>query len=170
MRHLIDAVRRSVQEKNWYAALTGALTLPDVASRLDGRTGWPRDQYGDWFNDYLRPTYTRILGNTPPPHIFLSGGDCYALRCAYLHEGDFDLAGHGAAEVLDRFEFVEIPGVIRHMNVMENQALGTSVLQLQVSLFCEEICQGVERWLSARGADVAVAAALARLPEIQVTI
>jgi hypothetical protein len=169
MQHLVDAVRRSVLNRNWYAALTGALALPDIASRLDGRRGRPRDKYIRWFNDYLKKNYRRPIGGRKKPHVFMTGGDCYALRCAYLHEGDFDLAGHDVAEVLDRFEFVEPPGVVRHMNMGVNEA-GVTVLQLQVSLFCEEICEGVERWLKAKATRPRVAKALAHLPEIRLTI
>jgi hypothetical protein len=34
MRHLIERVRASVKEKNWYAALATALMLPDVCRNL----------------------------------------------------------------------------------------------------------------------------------------
>jgi hypothetical protein len=117
MRHLVDAVRRSVREQNWYAALAGALTLPDIAARLDGRNGG-RSRYISWFNDYLGPTYTQPIGPQPGrTHVYLSGDDCYALRCAYLHEGEFDVTSHKVHDALDRFQFLapNPQGNVRHM-------------------------------------------------------
>jgi hypothetical protein len=159
MQHLVDAVRHSVREKNWYAALTGALALPDIAGWLDGRPGGSRARFASWFNDYLLPKYTHAPGGIT--HVFLSGDDCYALRCTYLHEGDFDILGQPAQNVLERFHFVaSASGKMMHCNQI-NQ-----ILQLQVDLFCEEICSAVEDWLRARGSDPAVAGALAALPQI----
>lgn len=161
MQHLIDAVRRSVQEKNWYAALSGALALPDIAGKLDGRPGGSQARFVSWFNDYLLPKYTIQVSNLPEPEVYLPGKDRYALRCAYLHEGDFDITGHSARDVLERFHFVvPLRGDTIHLNKF------MLALNLQVDCFCEEICAAVEGWLRARSADPAVAAALARLPRI----
>lgn len=164
MNHLIEAVRRSVQEKNWYAALTGALALPDIAGKLDGLSGGSEARYVAWFDRYLTPTYTTIVGGSQ--HVFLCGNDCYALRCAFLHLGDFDLMGQTARRVLTRFEFVEPPARRLHLNHSDNLVPGVSSLQVQISFFCEEICMGVEKWLAARATDPTVSAALAKLPVI----
>jgi hypothetical protein len=167
MQHLLDAVRRSVREKNWYAALAGALTLPDIAAYLDQRPGG-RSRFISWCEDYLTPTYTTTLAGVQ--HVFLSGKDCYALRCAYLHSGDFDITAQDAQDVLSRFEFLaQESGMICHRNQYTNLQTSVSVLQLQVCNFCEEVCEAVERWLAARATDPAVAAALAQLPLIHMT-
>jgi len=157
MKHLVDAVRRSIREKNWYAALTGALALPDIAGWLDGRPGGSKVRFVSWFNDYLLPKYTSVMDG----HVFLSGDDCYALRCAYLHAGDFDILAQPARKVLERFHFVaSVSDKMMHCNQF-NQ-----ILQLQVDLFTEEVCSAVEEWLRMRGPDPAVATALAALPQI----
>ncbi len=164
MRPFIDAVRQAVTQQNWYAALVGALTLPDIAARLDGRPGRSGPRYASWFNDYLRSAYTSTNPFDPAPHVFLSGGDCYALRCAFLHQGDFDIAGQHAREVLDRFHFwAPDPGLGVRVHCNQHG----STLQLQVSCFCEDVCCAVEAWILARGADPAVAAAIAAMPRIQ---
>jgi len=167
MRHLVDSVRQSIRDKNWYAALAGALSLPDIAGHLDGRTE-RKTRYTSWFDDYVSPTYTRTLAGSR--HVFLSGSDCYALRCAYLHLGDFDITEMSAREVLSRFEFLaQESGMICHRNQYTNVATGIAVLQLQVGNFCEEMCQAVEQWFAVRGANPDVAAAIARLPLILTT-
>jgi hypothetical protein len=164
MQHLIDAVRHAIQEKNWYAALATALTMPDIAGKLDGRTGGSQARFVTWFNDYMRPKYTDLIGSgvSQKSHVFLSGNDCYALRCAYLHQGEFDITTQKAKDVLDHFKFVApFPGRLIHRNQTNN------VLQLQVDVFCEEMCAAVDEWLRARGADPSVAATLVALPQIE---
>jgi len=168
MTHLVEAVRRSITEKNWYAALAGALLLPDVAARIDGRPGQSGARFAAWFDDYLLPAYTVSLPDGP--EIFLSGNDCYALRCAYLHEGDFDIFGQSARNLLDRFHFVvQVSGMSQHCNLVVNNSTvpPTKVLQLRVDRFCEDVCAAVEKWLQARGSDPSVQAAIARLPWIE---
>lgn len=67
-----------------------------------------------------------LVGDTS----FLNGGDCYALRCAVLHEGSDDIVEQRAREALERFEFYEpAPGLRMHCN-----QIGVR-LQLQVDLF-----------------------------------
>jgi hypothetical protein len=159
MLHLVDTVRQAVRERNWYAALMVSLTLPDIAARLDGRTGGSRARFVSWYDDYLRPTYT--THHPRGQYVRLSGGDLYSLRCAYLHEGDFDTTGQAAQGILERFHFL-IPG--RFLSIH-----GTRMdrsMALQVDTFCEEVCAAVESWLRARGSDPTVSAAVWRLPQI----
>jgi hypothetical protein len=59
--------------------------------------------------------------------------------------------------------------MICHRNEITNPTIPVVILQLQVSCFCEEVCAAVENWLNARAAHPTVAAALARLPLVQVT-
>lgn len=75
-------------------------------------------------------------------HVFLSGDDAYALRCAYLHEGGSDITYQKARKALHDFLFVEPPG---QGSVHCNQS--NSSLQLQVDKFCADICDGAQTWL-----------------------
>jgi hypothetical protein len=166
MQHLIDSVRRSIAETNWYATLCGALTLPDVAAKVDGRPkrdSQKKHRYATWFDDYIGPKYKRFNRWTSTLDVFLSGDDCYALRCAFLHEAEFDITGQSAQLVLERFEFTApiAPGSSMHLN----KSRGT-VLQLQVDVFGEDICLATEEWLAKRGNDPAVAQAISSLPKI----
>lgn len=104
MRRFVDAVRSAVAEESWYGALAMALTLPDICSKLeepDARGS--RARYVRWYDEYLRPTYTARVGPERREHVFLSGADCYALRCSYLHEGSAEIGLQRAREALDRF-------------------------------------------------------------------
>lgn len=78
-------------------------------------------------------------------HVRLSGADCYALRCAYLHQGDMDIEGQPAQEYIDKFVF-EIPKTsFMHNNLSWGQ--DGMKIYLQVDIFCNDILLGIEQWL-----------------------
>ena len=162
MQHLVDAVRQSIADSNWYAALTVALTLPDIAARLDGRSGRSGERYVSWFNDYLLKKYTVAYSPTESS-VFLNGKDCYALRCAFIHEGDFEITSQPIRNVLNDFKFVMPSGGSRHNNLYD---MSNVSLELQVDNFCGEICDAVEEWLAANLSNQSIAAKLDSLPKI----
>lgn len=144
MEHLTNAVRQAVDQRNWYAALGLALTFPDICGLVEGTQRDSRKRYIRWCNEYLTPQYTHQIGADRQEHVFLSGKDCYALRCAVLHEGSDEIINQAAQEALESFRFVAPTlGFYIHNNQEDAQ------LQLQVDVFCLDICRGVERWMEA---------------------
>jgi hypothetical protein len=97
--------------------------------------------------------------------VLLNGDDCYALRCAYLHLGDFDISEQRARDVVSRFVFIEPRrGGIIHLNPYPD-----GMLQLQVDLFCDAVCDAVARWLTSPIATAPdVAARIQALPRVLV--
>ncbi|MFJ4026010.1 hypothetical protein ACIPWF_00860 [Paenarthrobacter sp. NPDC089989] len=150
MKHLVDSVRSSLALENWYAALSLALTLPDICGRLESPELRSQRRYVQWCKTYLEPKYT--APGSSGARLFLSGKDCYALRCAVLHEGQDDIVDQRAKEALGSFAFTTpFPGVFMHCNQVDNK------LQLQVDRFCLDICAGVDAWMkevSGRRSDV----------------
>ena len=161
MQHLVDSVRQSLASNNHYAALFQAIALPDIAAKLDGRTGGSKARYVAWFNEYLLHKYQSHIGQNETLHVFLSGNDCYALRCAMLHEGEFDITSQRARNVLESFQFV----VPKGGNYMHNNQYQCA-LQLQVDVFAEDICSAVEDWMQTRAADPDVSRRIAEMPRI----
>jgi hypothetical protein len=139
MDHLCNAVESALSTSNWYAALMVALALPDIAARVDDPTKPSSARYVEWVETYLCPHYTRpVAGHV---HKFLSGGDCYALRCAFVHEGGDDVTHHRAAKALDKFQLLAPrPGLRVHCNQTNNK------LQLQVDIFCRDILAATRAW------------------------
>ena len=119
-----------------------ALALPDICAKLENPAEkGTQKRYVDWFNRFLAAPYEKVVGGQP--HTFLSGVDLYALRCAYLHEGNFDISAQRAREILKSYVFVSTPpGIVVHRNHINN------VLQLQVDILCEEVCVAVEAWMA----------------------
>ena len=146
MQNLLAAVRQSCSQQNWYGGLYMSLTLPDICAKLQEPSSKESGKrYREWFDRYLKPAYKSEFHG--PGFHFLSGGDCWALRCSLLHEGSDEISGQKSREVLSRFKFTT-QGV--HLGMMED------VLVLNVTMFCNEVCAAVEGWLK----DVANSAAI----------
>lgn len=163
MRHLVAAVRAAVEERNWYAALALALTLPDIAGRLESPGEGSQRRYVAWCDRFLVPRYTHPVGADRREHTFLSGRNCYALRCALLHEGSDAIDDQPAREALESFVFLGKPmnGSMVHCNQSDGK------LQLQADIFCEDLCKGVEAWLDTVSVLPDVQARMAALMEVK---
>ena len=144
MQRYTKAIEKSLQDENWYAALSLALALPDICANVCSPTEGSKTRYVRWYNQYMLLKYTGYIGPNKEEHIFLCGEDCYALRCALLHEGSDDISEQRAQKVLEEFNFVVPPsGWTVHKNQSNNS------LQLQVDIFCRDVCSSVNSWLAA---------------------
>lgn len=152
MHDLANALETAVTERNWYGALFMALALPDICGHLEN-PGEKSSQkrYEQWFDIYVAPKYRHRVGAGQTLHEFLSSSDCYALRCAMLHEGSDKIMGQRARQALERFHFTEPPpsGSV-HCNQVNN------ILQLQVDIFCQDTLSGLRDWLNYAKADPAI--------------
>lgn len=140
MERFTRAIEKSIESENWYAALTLALTIPDIC----GQISYPelrgpfnsKKRYIKWFDRYMLHHYESPFHGEE--FTFMSGGDCYALRCALLHEGRDDITSQKARrDVLSKITFSTTGSHRCHIN-------GILILNLQA--FCSEICQGVKSW------------------------
>lgn len=155
MDHLTQAVESALQQENWYAALSLSLTLPDICSKIDEPDVPTSQRFPRWVDEYFTPGYTRMMPSYSPErgaykeeHVFLSGRDFYALRCAVLHEGSDSILNQRAREALESFTFVAPqPGLVVHRNQAGAQ------LQLQVDKFCADVCDAVSLWTAQMPVD-----------------
>jgi len=92
---------------------------------------------------YLSNKYTHEVEPYREKDVFLSGEDCYALRCSLLHEGADVISHQRCRKVLDSFLFLTTNSHCNYCNVN-----GHTFLQLDVNRFCKDICDSVEVWLS----------------------
>jgi hypothetical protein len=157
MKQFTSAIRSSLSSQNWYAALFLALATPDICAKLETpSSGISGPRYMAWFDRYLRSIYTiEIMGRQT---VFMTAGDCWALRCSLLHEGSDDIGEQRAKETLSRFRFTTVGS---HRIRIEQ------VLVLNVSLFCEEFCQAVESWSKDVASNRSVRDRIASMVEIQ---
>lgn len=139
MKNLIESIQKALKERNFYAALYLALTLPDICGKITSPSAHSKDRYIKWFDHYLSKQYSG----------FLTGNDCYALRCAALHEGNENITEQDARSGdLEYFVFLEAGPHCNHCRVNSE-----SFLQLNVEKFCQDIITGVERWLEATDSE-----------------
>jgi len=136
MDRFVQSIENSVKTENWYAALVLVLTIPDICGWVETPIVGSQKRYEAWFEKYLLPTYKSPFHGSD--FTFLSGSDCYALRCAFLHEGTDEILRQRARDVVSRFAFSTTGS---HRCMFEN------VLLLNVQMFCAEVCAGTRQWI-----------------------
>ena len=136
MQQFVAAIRQSLQTENWHAALFLSLAMPDICAKLEEpASGNAGPRYRFWFDRYLASVNKiNIMGHEV---IFMTAGDCWALRCSLLHEGSDDVGEQRARETVSQFRFTTMG---MHRIKIEK------VLVLNVATFCEEVCHAVEAW------------------------
>lgn len=136
MERFVQSIENSVKTENWYAALVMSLAIPDICGWLETPNVGSQKRYEAWFERYLLPNYKSPFHG--PEFTFLSGSDCYALRCALLHEGTDEVLRQRAREVVTRFAF---------STTGSHRCMFESVLLLNVQSFCAELCAGTRQWI-----------------------
>jgi len=171
MEHLVRGVRDAVQKQSWYAAAALALTLPDACGAVEQPgPGRSRDRYIRWADRWTRSYFSNPIGK-----VFLSGHDLFALRCAFLHEGDLmtnpdapQAPDDSSAmfEVLNRVTFygADIP-VVPARTMTKSGSDRTTGYGVGVAEFCEWICAAVESWLAEARTNSTLAARIERLAQ-----
>ncbi len=143
MQHLLNSVESALAQRNYYAALAMALTLPDIIGWVKDPSECSKRRCVKWFDAYMAKKYHRPAKINMTEKQFLSGSDFYALRCAYLHEGRDEILEQRARSVLESFQFVVPPeSWTVHCNSVND------TLQLQVDVFCREILAGIRDCLA----------------------
>jgi hypothetical protein len=145
MKTFIGSIRLAVTNKNWYGALIISLILPDICGHVEFPNKSTNKRYPEWFDKYVLKKYEIGDCYQQGGTIFMSGNDCYALRCALFHEGHQDLRTQRASKRLQKIHFV-----VPNENKKNRHKLNFSniELQLEVDKFCLDICSGAEEWLA----------------------
>lgn len=142
MDNLRKALESAIANKNWYAALFIALSIPDICGYLEYPTAKSQERYERWFGKHMLNKYSSFDNLNKSVYTFLSPSDCYALRCVLLHQGSDNITEQSARDTLDRFHFIEPPpNAVIHLNQINN------ILQLQVDIFCKDILNGLAKWI-----------------------
>ncbi|SWF03469.1 Uncharacterised protein [Klebsiella pneumoniae] len=172
MQRFVDSIRKAVKDENWFAAIFMALAMPDVCGNLeDPGEGDVGRKYRKWFNQYLKSKYDheneweRRLAIDPSTAKALmdnaqkdvraqeyineqktkkiersqnfTAQDCYKFRCACLHAG-MAKSQRGPINLTPPMS----NGGIVHKMVVNGD------LQLQIDIFCEDVCKAVEEWMN----------------------
>lgn len=126
MQDIIAAVKKSLEEGNYYSALFLIITLPSICGALESDNGEDSPtKYIGWYDRYI-------------DDLALKGNDCYALRCSLLHQGRSTHRSSSFSRVVFTFP-------IPSRNVFHNNQMN-GVLNLDIPLFCERLLKATEKW------------------------
>ena len=141
----LDNVQACLSAGIYYAALVTALTVPEICAALESEGGWGGHQkYKNWYQDYLGSKYPDL---TPD--------DCYALRCSVLHQGKLGRPNMQYSRVI-----FTVPN--RQNNVFHNNLINDA-LNLDMTMFCNDIIDAAQAWYEAKKDDTFVVANLPNL-------
>lgn len=89
MKNKIKEIRIALDSGAYLPALALSLTLPDICGQIEYPKYKAGKRYIDWYNKYVKPLH--FIKDNDMPHSQFDGKMCYALRCAFLHSGNFEL-------------------------------------------------------------------------------
>ena len=136
MEELISSIEKSLEFENWNATLAVALIISDICGKIDEpKEKSSKVRYVKWFDQYIKRSFwlQESCGSA-----MMSGGDCYAIRCAFLHEFSDNLEGHKARRILSSYKFYKKMN-FRRFSERPNGFL----LEMGVGEFCNIMCIGV---------------------------
>lgn len=92
----INEINQAIRYELYNCALSLALTLPDICGKVEFPNEFsPGKRYKDWFSLYAVPNFTVEASKLPSSEIasytWLSAEECWALRCAFLHAGNYNM-------------------------------------------------------------------------------
>lgn len=147
----VKDIRRALKDKCYFAALSLALTLPDICGRVEFPNKSVTEGYIGWYDRYIGEQMARenLSGHTP----YLSGEVVYNLRNTFLHQGSPVIVGEKVKErcnQVDRFILVLGDGTIIHSMAMtvQTQDVIVRTLYVDVTYLCSCICSNAERYYS----------------------
>lgn len=164
MKRFTGAGRQAVEAKNWYAALSMALIIPDICGSLeDPGPSKSQKRYERWCRKWLEPEFTLPVGSTHTLHVFLSAEDVYQARNSIIHSGQAEIE-EKRRDTIDRFEFFSDGS---HLNYVGGGRVNgvplPRFLQLRVDMFCETVFDAAERWDAEVANDEAIQTEKAKL-------
>lgn len=125
--HLI-AIKKDVESQNYYSALFLTIALPSICGALESVDGLDtKTKYIAWYDHYVKD-------------LFLTGSDCYKLRCSLLHQASTVNSESSLVRVV--FTFPVASGNTFHNNIING------ALNLDVPLFCSELVRATDEWIS----------------------
>ncbi len=131
MEEFLEQIDASCKIGHFYLALFCCLALPDICGAISSDDGISKShRYKEWFDAYVASKYE---GN-------FDGSDCYAFRCAALHQGRSDHKNLNYSRIV----FLIPSGTNRshmHNNVL-NDALNLDVIE-----FCHDMVTAVRTWM-----------------------
>jgi hypothetical protein len=145
MHQIINDIKSTLSSNNYYSSIISCLCLIDICASIEfEKENSSKDRFVNWFNKYLLDKYEHKIGCPSKLHTFLSGADCYALRCSIVHNGSDVTQLQKSKDKLGKFVF-------QHNNnhLCQNKYInGDDYLILDVKVFCGDVLGAASNWLT----------------------
>ena len=139
-------IKHSIETKSYFAALSLALTLPDICGNAEFPDRQVAERYIEWYNKYIGDDTHELSKDNP----WLSGEIIYNLRNTFLHLGSPTISGGKVKEEanqLDRFVLVLGDGTLLHSVSMkitagtqETGKITYKMIAVDIAYLCGIIC------------------------------
>lgn len=137
MEEFLDQIQIAIDNGQFYLALFCCLALPDICGAISSQDGLATGhRYKEWFDRYVSLKYN---GN-------FDGSNCYAFRCAALHQGRSKHKNLGYKRILF-IDPASSPGTRMHNNILND------ALNIDTRDFCTDVIEGVRQWIGEHSRD-----------------
>ena len=140
---------KCLKDGYYMAALTSALTLPDICGQAEFPVLKSKDRYVSWFNKYIFDREKERYGDKGINN--LSGELVYSLRCSLLHQGNPNIRDKEKNEnniIYFELRYQRLEGASRRMGAVEAQIIKVDgeekavniKYSVDVKLLCYKLC------------------------------
>lgn len=147
----IADIKNALSNKTYIAAISLALTLPDICSQIEHKTSESsKTNYINWVDGHFPPEYFNTCFNGFEEQTF-TGNMCYSLRCSVLHSGSTDVKSTRLQVSVDKFVLTK-PGDDKYYKGYtyseETQDDGSMIKTTYIAIdyLCECLCDVAEEF------------------------
>ena len=139
----IIEIRAALSAELYNCALIMALTLPDICGKVEYPKENAKKRYVEWFSVYAKPFFTvsatKFPEETPVDVTWLSPEECWALRCAVFHSGNYET------------EYIKLTDIRIHAHKRNEKnyshmSRDSRYADLDGILLCENLCVAAEQY------------------------
>lgn len=154
---LVENIKLSLKNKNYFAALFFSLALPDICGKiylnsLGEHEPKSKERYTRWIDKFVNSSILNTEKHNPVECPYLEALQYYKIRCGLYHQGELDFVHDGDNNVfiLKDIEFIarlENPGCDAY-TIEKSGAADKSIIEMaiDISRFCNLIIWGVDKF------------------------
>ncbi len=162
MLEKLDEIEKTLERKCYLAAVTLALTIPDICGKIKYPNEKVGYRYKKWFEDYVEIYYVDHNGwdniNKRAKNPYFTSDMCYSLRCELLHAGTINIENFGKIDK-QKYEMdfsfrLMVHGCDSYGHSTSGEKDGKinrkNIVTLEVVKFCKSIVSSAKKFYSER--------------------
>lgn len=139
----IAEIKCALNMNLYNCAIAVSLTLPDICGKAKYPQALTAKRYKAWFDEHAKKYFTIIATKLPEEteieYIWLTSDECYALRCAVLHAGNYKVTNIDLAKIYIHAH--KRNGSNYSKIIRDNKYADWDVIAL-----CENLCKAAEEY------------------------